>query len=283
MAEGGIDLSLPRVDYHTHNGFYRGESEIWTCAEGWKQASSKKIELLGIADKVEFNHPRTDFIPILRKEIDALANPMVLLGVELDIGHPSGLCVLPPDVASQLDFVIAGAHNQPVKTLTWTDMAPQDIEEYFTSYGEILCNSIRNAPVTIWAHPFLQEVETTGRKYWPHLEPIFRRMCGLCAERGIALEINENYFRKHKPPAEVAGWWSNARNYYQEKHHLLLEMFDIANAEYGLQFSFASDTHKLENVGDITGCLHFAQSLGLESKNIFILKKGEKSKAEFHP
>ncbi len=246
---------------------------MWTCAEGWQQASSKQIERLGIADKVEFNHPRTDFIPILRKEIDALANPAILLGVELDIGHPSGLCVLPPDVATQLDFVIAGAHNQPVKTLTWPDIASEDIEEYFTSYGDILYNSIRNAPVTIWAHPFLQEVEYTGRKYWSLLEPIFRHMCGLCAEKGIALEINENYFRKRQPPADTRAWWPSAKDYYQEKQHLLLEMFDIANAEFELQFSFASDTHKLENVGDISGCIRFAESLGLDREKILLLAK----------
>ncbi len=266
-------MPLPRVDYHTHNGFYRGDPEMWTCAQGWQQASSKKIECLGIADKVEFNHPRTDFIPILRKEIDALANPAILLGVELDIGHPSGLCVLPPDVVSQLDFVIAGAHNQPVKTLTWPDLAPEDIEEYFASYGDILYNSLRNAPVTIWAHPFLQEVEYTGRKYWSYLEPIFRRMCELCVDKKIALEINENYFRKRTPPAATTSWWSSAKEYYQEKQHLLLEMFDIANAEYQLHFSFASDTHNLANVGDIAGCVRFAEALGLARDNFLLLEK----------
>ncbi|MHA1730781.1 MAG: hypothetical protein ACTSU5_02510 [Promethearchaeota archaeon] len=260
-------------DYHTHNGFYRGSLEEWPVSAGWAVARDKGVTALGICPKVEFNHPKQDFLPYLRGEVDDFrrsgdGEPDVFLGVELDIGDPRGKIVLHPESAKLLDYVIAGPHNQPVRSLTWGDLEADELEEYFSSYGDILVNSLAKVDVgpgvLVWAHPFLQEIEYTAGRYWRgYLESIFADVLDVCAGRGIALEVNENFFRRKEPPQESSGWWVSPRDYYREKLDTLRMMFKRALAETDVQFSFASDTHQLRAVGDIRESVAFALEVGI--------------------
>jgi histidinol phosphatase-like PHP family hydrolase len=258
-------------DYHTHNGYYRGTGEEWTYSEGWTKAQTLGIQKFGIADKVEFNHPNQDFIPILAAERDNCANPNLLLGIEIDIGHPSGKIVLDQQMLPYLDYVIAGPHNQPVQTLMWSDLDDEDREEYFSSYRDILVNSFLQGPIDIWAHPFLQEIENCGDRYLPQLLPIFQEMLNVCQKKNTALEINENYFRRKNRPEKNKLWWHSDPEYYASKYHILDKLFTFALHETDISFSFASDTHKLSNVGDIRQSIEFAQHIEIPSSRILNL------------
>ena len=263
--------SLSRYDYHTHNGFYRGSLEEWTMAEGWAVAQKKGIELLGISDKLEFNHSNQDYVPILREELTQLNNPKVLLGVELDIGHPNGQNVMTETTASYLDYVIAGPHNHPVDTLLWDDLDEEDLVEYFDNLRDILLNSFKNAPVSIWAHPFLQELGHTAGQYWKYIEPILYTMLDYCGKKNIALEINENCFRSRNPPKQAESRWPSNEDYFREKSETIKRIFEIALHETDVPFSFASDTHSLHAVGDIDHSVQFAESIGIPESRLLVI------------
>jgi histidinol phosphatase-like PHP family hydrolase len=253
-------------NYHTHNGYYRGTGQEWTPQQGWNLAKQNGIELLGIANKVEFNHPNQDFIPIMRADIDELNNKNILLGVELDIGHPSGQNVLKAENLKYLDFVIGGPHNTPIQTLTWKDLDEEDLTEYFQSLRDILVNSFKKCSMTIWAHPFLQEIEYTANKYWEYISPILVEMLEICVKKNIAIEINENFFRKKTPPQPAEYLWASSNEYYKGKMSILKKIFTLINQEYDLDFTYASDSHKLEAVPEIDQSISFAREIGIKSE-----------------
>ncbi len=264
------------VDYHTHNGYYRGTQEVWSLQEGWEQAQTTGLKRLGISNKIEFNHPKQDFVPLLRRELDELENSAVLLGVELDFGDMEGTNVMKESTLELVDFVIGAPHNHPVYSLLFPDIEEEEIEEHFAVLRNILYNSLKNCPVDIWGHPFLQELNFTGNKYRSYIVPMFHELCELCANQNIAFEINSNYFRITTPKKKVAHYWNTSREYYDEKMDLLSELCTIALNNYDLKFSFASDSHQLRDVGQIEKCVEFAVSIGITDENILLLepKKG---------
>ncbi len=266
----GENLMYEIWDYHAHNGYYRGSGEIWPPEVGLKRANIQGLAGLGIANKVEFNHPNHSWIPVARKTIDCVGTAKLLLGIELDIGHPSGKTVLDGNYLQYLDYIIAGPHNQPVQTLTWEDLEDEDLQEYFDSYRNILLHSLENPknPIDIWAHPFLQEIEYTGAKYEQWLLPIFENVLEVCAQMNIALEINENFFRKQFPPKMSTLWWKNNAMYFQEKYLFLRRLFKKALRETNLEFCFASDSHDLDQAGNVKNCVKFAKEIGIPEKRL---------------
>lgn len=261
------------ADYHTHSGFYRGSGEIWTPEAGWEQIQKKGRSQLGICNKVEFNHPAHDFIPILSKKITDLQNPEIFMGVELDLGHPSGQIVLDSNYLRYLDYIIAGPHNQPVETLAWPDLDEEAKCEYFQSYRDILVNSFKKGQISIWAHPFLQEIENTGSRFSAELFPIFQEMITLCDEKGIAIEINENFFRTKQPSRKYMQFWRTIDTYWADKYQLLERLYSYALTESRVFFSLGSDTHKLNAVGDIEESITFLQKIQIPHSRLLVLTK----------
>lgn len=264
---------LPLVDYHTHNGFYRGSLEEWTPLEGWEKAKSHGIQLYGISNKVESMHQEQNFIHILRDEIDSTLIAPILLGIELELADEQGKTHLKPEFRHDLDYILAAPHNQPVKTLLWEDLGEEGIGEYFTSLFNVLSHSFRQNDITVWAHPFLQELEYTAGRFEKQFMPIFTELLAICESRGIALEINENYFRNKTPPKDARKQHPDSNRYYLEKIQTLEHLFSYALQHTRLSFTFGSDTHDLNNVGEIEQSVEFARHLGIPPERILILER----------
>lgn len=260
-------------DLHNHNGYYRGTGEIYTAAEAWQKASIEGIHQLGLANKVEFNHPNQDFIPLMYEEIKSLNNNSILLGIELDLGHPSGQIVLEENNCKYLDYVLAAPHNQPAKTLAWDELDDEDKNDYFDSYNKMLVNSFKSGIITIWAHPYLQELEISGGHYQTEIMESFQLILETCIQKNIALEINENYFRKTEPDKNNQHWWKSSEEYYHDKINLLQMLFEQALQNTDLEFSFGSDTHHLKSVGDIQQAINFAHKLEIPESRILVIEK----------
>jgi histidinol phosphatase-like PHP family hydrolase len=259
-----------RIDYHTHNGFYRGSNEVWTIKQGWHVAKLNNISILGISPKLESKEQ--EFISFLRRELNQLKNPNILLGLEVDCRDPNGTLFLKKENYKLLDYVMAGPHNQPTQSLTLPDLEEADYREYFDELRNILMNSLGKNKVDIWVHPFLQELELFGDKFWTYLEPIYLELLDLCQEKDITIEINANYFRKKTPPQETQSNWKSAQAYFMEKIFILRSMFMTAFKEYDITFSFGSDSHQLENVGNIEECIAFSDEIGIPDNRIRLFK-----------
>ncbi|MHA1819695.1 MAG: PHP domain-containing protein [Promethearchaeota archaeon] len=284
----------PLIDLHTHNGFYRGSGEVWSIEEGIKVAKKKGINILGISPKLE--SPKQNFIKLLRNELDQLkrkeeftyiqsksAEFQVYLGIELDIRITNGSILLNKESYKYLDFILAAPHQMPHRSLVW-DLEEDELDEYFKILHDTLYYSFKKNDLNIWAHPFLQEIEISADMYKSRLIDLFRDVLEICVNKNMALEINENYFRVKNPPNELLNANPSIKydktsikdlladnSYYKRKFAFLKELFTIAIKEYKMKFTFGSDTHDLNKVGDISECIKFARELGLRSKDIYVL------------
>lgn len=263
---------MRRVDYHTHNGYYRGSGRVWDAAQGWKQAQKADIELLAITPKLESK--RQEFIKFNHEMIEVFGNSSIFNGVEVDIRDPKGSFLLEPDSLKYVDLIMAGPHNVPYQTLAWPDLDAEDLNEYFGVLEKILQTGLEKNPVDVWVHPFLQELEISAGIYYDYLERIFRKILVICEKKKIAVEINANYFRKRSPMESTSHLWDDSpRHYFAEKYSILKDLFKIAYEEFDVSFSFGSDSHDLARVGDIDECIDFADQIGIGDDDILLLQK----------
>lgn len=253
-------------DLHTHNGYYRTVKVPWSVERGWRVARARQLVYLGLSNKVAFNHPAPAFLPELRGLVDAFQEtapgpPRVLVGVEVDIGARDGRLPLTPEDLAPADYVIAAPHNQPVRSLAWPDLTPDEHAEYFDALRDVLYEPLKRHPVDVWGHPFLQEVEHYGEQFWEYLAPILRELLPLCEDQGIALEINSTCFRKHHVPDTAR--WPSLPAYLTEITRAFARVFRVATEESRVRFVLGSDAHHVDQVGDVGFPHLLARALGI--------------------
>ena len=257
-------------DSHTHNGHSRCVHEPWAISDGWALALDRGLSGLGITNHVHFNSPRQDFLPDLRAEIDAIGNPNLLLGVELDIDDPHGRIVLQDDTLNILDYVIAGPHNMPTESLAFPDIEEDEIAEYFASLRDILVASLSAGPIDVWVHPFYQELSYAG-KFMHYIAPIYTECLELCAQKGIAVELTQAFQRDVVPIEKEA--WSDNNSFQKEVRAIVTGMVQEAVNVPEIQFSLASDAHQIDRVGAITFPIELIQELDIKEERILKLQK----------
>ncbi len=215
---------------------------------------------------MHFNSPDQSHLAISRGEIDEInvkhSEPFILLGAEVDVDHQSGRFTLTKQSLGILDYVIAGPHNQSHKSLAMDDMGTEEFDEYFEALKAVIIKS-----VDIWVHSFLQEIEI-GRDYFVEYQfPIFEKVLPVLKDKGIAMEISSTFQRNKNDLVEifklgprVEGWIKVAR--------MTARIYNKALNFGSIKFSFASDAHELENVGDIGTPITIARWLGILGSRI---------------
>jgi histidinol phosphatase-like PHP family hydrolase len=132
-----------------------------------------------------------------------------------------------------------------------SDIEPEDIENYFTSLKMILSNSFKKIPITIWAHPFLQEIEQFYDQYWDqYLEPILNEVLPICANKGIAIELSADFHRNFVN-SEKGVQLIGGIPCYKRIFDMLSKIYKKALVYPEIKFSFASDAHHIDEIGDI--------------------------------
>nr|MDO8119618.1 hypothetical protein [Candidatus Sigynarchaeota archaeon] len=162
-------------DHHTHNGFSRCVKEPYTIDQAIARGLERgTIDSIGITNHVHFNSPDQAHLKESRVHVDDFnakhcrkGSVFALLGVEVDIDHPSGRFVLSPQTVDLVDYIIGGPHNQPHRSLAFPDIEAEEIDEYFDTLASILVKGLGKNPIDIWVHPFLQEIEIGG-DYFEH-------------------------------------------------------------------------------------------------------------------
>jgi histidinol phosphatase-like PHP family hydrolase len=266
-------MKYPRYDYHSHNGYSRCVHNPYSIEKSWEQAQKTKIEKLGITNHVHFNSPIQDFLPKMKLEVESIQSSNLLLGVELDVDSPQGKNVLHPDTYKIIDYVVAGPHNQATGFLKMPDIEEEEIDGYFENLREVLTNSLKKVDMQIWVHPFLQEFHEFGDLYWKkYLKPMLNDCLPICANKGIAIEISAAFHRENKVP-EFQTHWTTWDAYYPTLKSMLKEIYQTALTYPEIPFSFGSDAHNINEVGDIEIPIQLASELEIPVSRIINIEK----------
>ncbi|HME51282.1 MAG TPA: hypothetical protein VKM55_03635 [Candidatus Lokiarchaeia archaeon] len=259
-------------DHHVHTNYSRCVHQPYSIDAALEVALGRGfIEAIGITNHVHFNSPEQEHLKKSRTEIDTInevaGEPRVLLGVEVDVDHPSGRFVLSDASLAIVDYVIAGPHNLPHESLAMEGMGPEEFSEYFGSLEEILLNSLSKNPIDIWVHPFLQEIEIGGEYFAEYIFHMLPGILDVLESNRIAMEISATFPRDKGYPLKVPGanmleeaWLQIAR--------ITSTIYKMALDHGGISFSFASDAHDLENAGDIGFSIVLSKFLAIPGEKI---------------
>ena len=253
--------SIKKYDYHTHNGYSGCASKHpYSVKDGWKTAQDRGLIKWGISNHYPTRREYGNYFPKLRKEVDAMENVRILLGVEMELEHEEGLNGLPDDIFKQLDYVIGSSHHQPMGFLKMPDLTDADIGEFFESYRNVLVNSLKRLPIDIWGHPFLQELQHFGDRFWDsYLKPIFEECLDICADKQIAIELTPTYHNKCQAQPTT--------------FPVLEKMYAMAVKHTAVPFVTSSDSHSLVGLADLTIPLQYVKKFGITQERILEIEK----------
>jgi histidinol phosphatase-like PHP family hydrolase len=270
------------IDFHTHNGESRCVKQPYSLEAGWDSAQKQGIYSFGVTNHVHYNSPLQDFLPDLRLKVDKINQSImkkrtgiynknevpILLGVELDVDSPEGICTLKPETFKIIDYVIGGPHNQPTAFLKMPDISEEEEADYFDNLKQVLTSAMKKVPLNIWVHPFLQEIENFVDKFWKkYMESILLECLPIIANKGIAIEITGEF---HNKSLGLDDWDMMMEGIpkYKRMLDMLTSIYKHALQFPEIRFSFGSDAHSVESVGDIANQRVFAKILGIPNNRI---------------
>ncbi len=265
-------MGMKYFDHHVHTGHSRCVKVPYTLDAAVDRALARGfIEGFGSTNHVHFNSPEQSHLALTRAAIDEinakLGRTFILLGAEVDVDHPTGRFTITKQSLDILDYIIAGPHNQPHRSLAMDGMGKEEFDEYFEALEAIIVNSLSKNPVDVWVHPFLQEIEISGEYFANYLFPILDKVLPVLKEKGIAMEISSTFPRDKNDSVEVFGPGPRVEGWLQVAR-MTSKIYKAALDFGGIKFSFASDAHAVENVGDIGAPIAIARWLGIPGGRI---------------
>ena len=160
-----------------------------------------------------------------------------LLGVEADVIDLDGCLNIRPEIAAEVDLVIASLHIIPGIEMKWEKVASgrvgvdrKKVAERCIE-GEIA--ALKNGQVDVLGHPFY--VISVGR-YLRSIGEVdsglMTEMAETAAKHDVAVELNGHFFREYRPP----------EGYF--------DLFKMC-LEKGVKLSTGTDAHLPAHVGDL--------------------------------
>lgn len=235
---------VPRVDYHAHpeDGLTVERAVALSKERGVKFGLVEHAGVKeGPASKLTGNDDE------LRAWIRSLRGKPVFAGIQAE--HMNWMTAFSKGAIAELDYVLSDALTMPDKSgalvKLWTPaFRCDDPQDFMDRYVDFHVEVMAKEPLDILANPaFLPEMlQPDYDKLWTE-----RRMTTVvdAAKRyGIAIEINSRYRVPRKP---------------------FLSMAKAA----GLKFSFGSNMHTAEGIGNIDYCVDMYRLLGLKLDDFF--------------
>ena len=165
---------------------------LWDHAvDGWQGRGGNFYEVQ------DFEH-----IKALRSEIDAhnakSKGPRVLFGAEAEYSYENRRPAITPEVAEQREvLLVPNSHTHLTMPKSFYEPYEKHIE-YMTDAFMDIVNSDVAKYVTAIPHPFMAVCCPYDNKMLLEKigDDIFKRCFSAAAEKGIALELNPNYFKE---------------------------------------------------------------------------------------
>ncbi len=222
-----VDVKDLKGDLHIHS-FPTSQDSSMTIEQIAEHCKKLGYSYIAISDHI---HSAKDIEQFKRrsKEVDDLNSTYskfkILKGVETDIRR-NGRLSLPQSTFKHFDLIIASVHSG-------FNMSKDEMTER-------LVKALSNEGISIFGHPTSRMMFTQ-----PPIEYDKDKIFSLCADKGIALEIDSNLFR--------------------------LDLNDInilLAKEHGAKFSIDSDAHKIDDLDNIVYGIYTARRGWLTKKDI---------------
>jgi histidinol phosphatase-like PHP family hydrolase len=235
---------VPRVDYHAHpeEGLTVERAVALSRERGVKFGLVEHAGVKeGPASKLTGNDDE------LRAWIRSLKGQPVFAGIQAE--HLDWMKAFSKDLVAQLDYVLSDALTMPDKSgklvKLWTgDFRCGDPRDFMDRYVDFHVEVMAREPVDILANPtFLPEMlQPDFDKLWT--ERRMRTVVEAAKKYGVAIEINSRYQVPRLPFLQMA-------------------------KDAGLRFSFGSNMHTAEGIGNIGYCVGMYRKLGLKFDRFF--------------
>ncbi len=235
---------VPRVDYHAHpeEGLTVERAVALSEQRGVKFGL---VEHAGVKPNASSKLCGND--DELNAWIASVRNQPVFAGIQAE--GLNWMSAFSKDVVARLDYVLSDALTMPDKSgalvKLWTPaFRCDDAQEFMDRYVDFHVKVMTREPIDILANPaFLPEIlEPRYDELWTRRR--MQTVVDAAVKYGVAIEINSRYKVPRLP---------------------FLEMAKGA----GLKFSFGSNMHTAEGIGDIEYCVQTYRKLGLTPGQFF--------------
>ena len=238
-VRGGV----PRVDYHAH-------PEEGLTVDRAVALSRERGVKFGLVEHAGVKQPGSNLVGTdeeLKTWIRSLRGKPVFAGIQAE--RLNWMSAFSKEAVAQLDYVLSDALTMPDKSgklvRLWTSaFRCEDPQDFMDRYVDFHVEVMASEPIDILANPtFLPEMlQPDYDRLWT--EKRMRTVVGAARKYGIAIEINSRYRVPRRP---------------------FLEMAKAA----GLKFSFGSNMHTAEGIGNIDYCVDMYRELGLKTGQFF--------------
>lgn len=241
-------------DLHCHSQHSDGKATIEYLMEKAEEGGYRT----GIADHLFCDH--NDTLDDIKRYLDHAESLGIPIGGEANIGPDFDM---PDNVLDRFDYIVASVHtiyaeDAPFIFNRWFAMRSGFIKswpgyykerayEYLECAYKQMKRHMENFPITILGHccaiPCYDDVP-----YWSQeLIDWENDVIALCKKHGVAMEISSMFCDPYE------------------------RMLRNAKKE-GIKFTFASDAHLFEHVGNLKYSIEMAEVLGLTDDDLFIPK-----------
>lgn len=247
-------------DLHCHSTFSDGSASVAYLIDQAAKGGYKT----GIADHLFCDG--NDTVEDIRHYLDSLCEVGIPLGGEANIGVDF---LLPDELTARFDYIVASVHAvYPENEVfafnkyfamrsgfcsTWPGYDRSRAEEYLELAYKSIESHMQRYRMEILGHagvmPFYDDIPYESQTLidWE------KAVAALCRKYGIAMEIS-------------AMWGEPYERMLREAKN------------QGVKFSFASDAHKFEHIGNIKYCRKMIEVLGLTEEDLYLpdcVKRGD--------
>lgn len=242
------ESAYPLIDLHTHTTHSDGRNGLELNVQG--------AEAVGLATVATTDHYNArmrwpiDAVLAEVQEVRRTANVELLSGAELHVLDVEGTLSMEPEDRAKFDVILVEMYHG---TEGIFDGSGRLVFENLARCVDNFCR--RNEYVDVFAHPF-NVLGPKGIDLDAFPEEILRQIAASLRETGVAFEIMSDqwfWFRRSVPIARLTEQY--------------LRIVRIMNDE-GVLFSFGSDAHSHQGVGNVAWSKRLAARAGIAPERI---------------
>ena len=251
MPDGPAFDNLPSADMHIHTVHCGHAAPDMTLENIVGRAQQLGLNQIAITEHV-WNNQQLTTMELLRREFERL-NPAITvrLGAEVDLDPRYSDGRLIEQVSDCFRPLIVATHAYPQSNVMWYEdahISKRAKRRLLKNWFGWITAAFKRQKVDILAHPgVMVSREGPHLKFEAEILDRFADLFGVMRAHEVSFEMNEHVKRKLSGPAQLETY-----------HHL-----PALAAQIGVKFSLGSDSHQLDQVGQLNWVSSLARKAGL--------------------